>query len=604
MPSSGGKPAARRAWVLSLVCAVLSAASLAAPQWIYPDRPALVHVRWAPGVDDAGRRDLEARYRLTRPARREGTTWAYYVADTSRGNLRALIGDAAVEDTHNINRNRFTIWRTAPRDPYRGPGAGTLPGVLELLAWMLGASALAAALVAVAPRATLGKWASLRGVGAAGRRWTANLLSPPASAEAVAVFRVAFGLALLAIVLRQPIAEDTARAVVASTDPGPFFGPLWRALAAWPPLATWMQVGLLVALCAFIAGARARLAYAIVCAGMVAWAWLYSARSSGHPYSALVLAVLALTAAPWADAWSVDEHLRRRAGRRALRRSPDEYGYAVWVPGLVLGVCLLAAAVAKLREGGLEWITNGTVKYHFLTDSPSAMVQWGPRLGLYPTLAVVASAAAIAIEVLVIAGALSRAYAWRAAAGVLAALFLVGFLLFQGLFWPGWWVLLLSFLPWHLVRGTGQRVAATPAPGTLRRVQIAVVAAVLLQQLAVSIARVEAPPFASAYDMYSSTYASASEYEADSGMSYWLIAREAGAPDRPCEVSRQVAEAWLDEARRVRDGEGLRAAQVCFGDGASRARQLVVEGRRTRVDWQRWRLDGEEQRVLAGPFPW
>jgi hypothetical protein len=41
----------------------------------------------------------------------------------------------------------------------------------------------------------------------------------------------------------------------------------------------------------------------------------------------------------------------------------------------VLGVTFAAAAFAKLRLGGIGWITNGTVTYHFLTDSFDAPVE-------------------------------------------------------------------------------------------------------------------------------------------------------------------------------------------------------------------------------------
>ena len=68
-----------------------------------PDR---VQVRWAPAAD-AERPQLEARYRLhdgvTRgdPADR---TWLYRITDASQANLRALIDDPRVADTHLVDR--------------------------------------------------------------------------------------------------------------------------------------------------------------------------------------------------------------------------------------------------------------------------------------------------------------------------------------------------------------------------------------------------------------------------------------------------------------------------------------------------------------------
>jgi hypothetical protein len=102
--------------------------------------------------------------------------------------------------------------------------------------------------------------------------------------------------------------------------------------------------------------------------------------------------------------------------------------------------------------------------------------------------------------------------------------------------------------------------------------------------------------------MYSTSYASPSAYEAAAGYSYWLVARGGGVGRRSCAVSRAVAEAWLDQRRRDRDPEAVRAAAACFGERPER--QLTVEGRRTRIDWIRWRLAGEERVVLGGPYQW
>ena len=64
--------------------------------------------------------------------------------------------------------------------------------------------------------------------------------------------------------------------------------------------------------------------------------------------------------------------------REARRRSMDTRR---GLPALVLGVVYFAAALAKMRDTGLAWILNGTVNYHFLSDSPQAMVDWGLQLG-------------------------------------------------------------------------------------------------------------------------------------------------------------------------------------------------------------------------------
>src|SRR4029453_18140083 len=100
---------------------------------VYGQRPAYVHVRWAPTVDAAARADLERTYSLTRGELREGTTWGYYVTDVSSANLRAVVENRAVEDTHNIHRTAFRIWRTAPRGDYLSTRPAWFAATLELL---------------------------------------------------------------------------------------------------------------------------------------------------------------------------------------------------------------------------------------------------------------------------------------------------------------------------------------------------------------------------------------------------------------------------------------------------------------------------------------
>lgn len=98
----------------------------------YGQRPAYVHVRWTPTVDVGARTEMERTYHLTRGEHREGTTWGYYVTDVSSDNLRALVQNPAVEDTHNIHRTAFRIWRTAPRGEYLTTRPAWIASMLEL----------------------------------------------------------------------------------------------------------------------------------------------------------------------------------------------------------------------------------------------------------------------------------------------------------------------------------------------------------------------------------------------------------------------------------------------------------------------------------------
>jgi hypothetical protein len=91
-----------------------------------------------------------------------------------------------------------------------------------------------------------------------------------------------------------------------------------------------------------------------------------------------------------------------------------------------------------------------------------------------------------------------------------AAMLFLGFLLFQGVGWPGWWLLFLSFLPWDRI---GRRVApSNRSPAGASAWQLAIITAMLLQQIYVSAVSIEKPPLLSAYDMSSASYESMDDY--------------------------------------------------------------------------------------------
>ena len=147
------------------------------------------------------------------------------------------------------------------------------------------------------------------------------------------------------------------------------------------------------------------------------------------------------------------------------------YGYRVWVPGLVFGVAFAAAAWAKVVGTGPSWILNGSVKYHFITDSVNAPVDWGLQLAGHPQIAVLASLGAVVAEALVITAALSRNEWYRLGTGRPRVLgLLAGFWLFMGVFWPGWWILLLGFVPWSRLTTWFRRPSSEPVVGARPRI--------------------------------------------------------------------------------------------------------------------------------------
>ncbi len=345
----------------------------------------------------------------------------------------------------------------------------------------------------------------------------------------------------------------------------------------------------------FVAGAFTRVSFAALVLGAVIWAVLSDSRS--HPVAPLLFTCLCLLPSRWGDAWSVDAWWGRRRGHAVARGMPKDYGYTVWIPGLVMAVLFAAAAVAKLRNSGFDWITNGTVKYHFLSDSSQAPFDWGLRLGSYDAIAVVLSLGAVAIEALLLPALLSRRYWLSAAAGLAAMTLLAGFYIFQGVFWPAWWLLLLGFLPWHRIGGAPRQHAG--ARGfALRPIHMTLIGVVVVQQMVASAFKLEVQPMLSAYDMYSTTYASRQAYEVASSHSYRLVGLRDDQTATACEVTS-------DDAARIADAlaadAGLDAIlERCFA-GTVPIRSVTVEVSRAVVDWDRWRLLGEQQVILAGP---
>ena len=607
------RPVVRRLVIAGVALSAMAAVTYTTRVITFGERPAYIHIRWAPGVDDATRAQEERTYSLRRPEFREGRTWGYALTDLSRANVTSLVNDPAVEDTHNINRIKFRPGLFTPRFPYE-TSAPWIPvglNVLSVLFVLGGMFAIGVALVELvvppafleAPRGAIAA-AVLDPIATLRHRWQrliawAGSRIPPASAESVAVFRIVFGTALLLMVLGKPVLGEWA------ANPQNVLSPLhqrtlqifvsapWLGAAIRPWLLFW---GVL-----FIAGAIPRIAFAMVTIGTFAWGLLYTTHVTYHTISSFLLALCFLQWSRWGDAWSVDAWRHRHHPKP--RGTPQEYGYTVWVPGLILGVVFAAAAIAKLREGGLGWILNGTVKYHFLSDSRQAMVDWGLHVGQYPWLSVFLSFAAIAIESVVIFGVLSRAYRYRLAAGVAAMSIIGGFVVLQGLRWPGWWLLLLSFLPWHLIRPARAAESASPRVLARRAVprQAMAVMALFVLQLIVSAFRLEVTPLLSTYDMYSTTYASEAEYASKAGLSYWAIAEHPDGTNEECRISRAAA----DTVTRAMAGStqwqpAADVIQTCFNTSVP-ILSVSVQGRRSAIDWAKWPPAEVVTVPLAGP---
>lgn len=611
--SADARRAAYRLVLNGLLFWALAGTAYSVLRLTFGDRPVFIHVRWAPNVDEPARQRLERRYNLALAEPREQRTFGYALTDTSRENVRGLVLDPAVEDTHQIHRTAFRVGYFAPRLPYVTPHP-RVPLGLELLTiccFLGGLASISLALLGIAAPALvhnrlLGVRNAFLDPPRALRRAVAQLASwiagriPAASAESVALFRIVFGSALLILPLRRPVLA------VWAADPSNVVSPahrmMLRVFVDAPWVADWVQPWAVFWGALFIVGAFARTSFACLTIGVFGWTLLDTTRTGYHTVSALLLALFAVQWSRWSDAWSIDAW--RRRAQPSPRGTPQQYGYVAWVPGFVLGLVFAAAAVAKLREGGLAWILNGTVKYHFLSDSPQAMVDWGVRIGRYPWLAVLLSFGAIAIEALVIVGAVSRAYRYRLFAGGAALCLLLGFWLLQGLFWPGWWILLLSFLPWHLVRPPAASPAAVAIQSTapalsskrLPRAAVVMVMVLIAQQFVVSLLRLEVSPVLSTYDMYSTTYGSPAEYENKAGQGYWIVGQDDSAQAHRCRITRMEAEMITSGAifaNRLLMEPVLRR---CF-EPSIPIRYVSVEASRVHMDWTEWRRLDEPVRL-------
>lgn len=113
------KPAAHtvahRLFAAGLLCLGIAAAGYGALQVTVSASPVFIHVRWAPDVYDSVREESELRYGLSQGELLEGRTWGYTLSDLSRANVRALVGDAVIEDTDGIERGTGRISPSAPR---------------------------------------------------------------------------------------------------------------------------------------------------------------------------------------------------------------------------------------------------------------------------------------------------------------------------------------------------------------------------------------------------------------------------------------------------------------------------------------------------------
>jgi hypothetical protein len=248
------------------------------------------------------------------------------------------------------------------------------------------------------------------------------------------------------------------------------------------------------------------------------------------------------------------------------------------------------------------------------------------QLAAHPWVAVFASFLAIAIESLVLTSAFIRNEWYRLAMGLGAVALIAGFGVFMGVFWPGWWVPLLGFLPW-----TRLSSRLTPAPtndgkyveagsrndgeyvgGGVSRLggraltlaQLVMIIAVIAQQIVVSAMKLERAPMFSWYDMYSGTYANAAAFTAARPPRFRIVAAtpagtvEIGGCNPHEEFVRQFEAAVggsLEDQAAV--WEALRDCGDLTG-----VRSVILEGDLNTFDFDRLQFTTTRSARLIGPL--
>ena len=335
---------------------------------------------------------------------------------------------------------------------------------------------------------------------------------PAIDAVSLGVFRTLIGGSLFLIVLAYPI---DAVPLEAQRVYSPLAGAAWvRALAASGAATAAVHVLALASALAFAAGIRPRVAYAVLVGTLSLRTLFILLQAGAHDWGTPLLTLWALVVVPWNDAPSPLAAVRRNdrtSGRESasgdvVSQRSWRYGFAVWLPGLTLGLAFAAAALEKLRRSGLDWITTGAVRYHFVEDAANAPFDLGLWVATQQPLAVALSLGGILIEASFIAVIFVRDWRLRAIFGLAAAGLMLGFWVFQGIHWWAWLMLLFAFLPWNRTCHDAPREGLQPMYGI-------VVAALLAGQVWASYHRIEVEPLLSNYPMYSTTYGSPEDYE-------------------------------------------------------------------------------------------
>ena len=185
-----------RAFTLGVLAITLPLAA----RGLYGPQGALVNVRWQPSVDVAERQRLETEWQLVDGQEVSPSTWRYDLTAPTEGRLRTIVEHAAVADTHDIDRQRYTVApearRTARRHGLITVGGAVAVDLVDLLALLLAAFAGFFVFVRHPVQALRGSAAGVRPLGGEGAAEAAEI-SDRSLERAEVVTVIAAGVAAL-----------------------------------------------------------------------------------------------------------------------------------------------------------------------------------------------------------------------------------------------------------------------------------------------------------------------------------------------------------------------------------------------------------------------
>ena len=442
--------------------------------------------------------------------------------------------------------------------------------------------------------------------------WLAGRI-PELSASALGWFRLAFGLAML-VAWRSISPPGAVTWDLHRTSDWLARQDVVRSLAASDGGGYWVWQAASVALVCFAAGLWSRLSLAISVAAMTLFVGVLLTSKAMHDWGIPLVTLWLLLIVPWRDSSGVQTALARWRGRPVSPVSPVMRGLAVWLPGLTIGMAFAAAAFAKLETSGVEWITGGAVRFHFIEDARQAPLSWGLVVARSDAAAVGLSLAAIVVEGGFWLVLLARNIWARALFGLAGVGMQLGFYLLQGVFWPGWWALFIAFAPWPLVGRMASDRVGIRVSRAIPAFCAAVIVACVAQQLVVSAFRFESEPFLSDYSMYSYTWPSKDAFDrhlATKTARYELSADALSAEqldDRLRQIPRAL-EALHEAVNRASDGQrwpqttrdAVAATQRDYqGRFGSPLRRVTVRVFERGFDWERGAFDAEPRVALSG----